>query len=73
MADAGEGISDYRTHSKAREVAKADAVVIERAKLILRRRGCVVYNAEVVRGPRGHYKYNGRLVTEAELLKAAGL
>lgn len=49
--------------------------VVEKAKLVLRKRGSVVYGAEVTNGPkaRGLFKCDGRLISRDQLLAAAGV
>lgn len=49
--------------------------IVDKAKLVLRRRGSVVYGAEVTNGPkaRGLFKCDGRLISRDQLIAAAGV
>lgn len=53
--------------------AKASDDAVEKAKTALRRRGCVVYDAEVVEGSkgRGFVRVDHKRLTPAEVIKAA--
>lgn len=53
------------------KVPPAPTGLIADAKTFLRRRGNVVYDATVVGGPKGKVVFNGRMVTEEELIAAA--
>ena len=58
---------------KAKATAKSDT--LEQAKLALRRRGCIVYDADVTEGPkaRGLIRVDNKRLTHAEVIQAAAV